>query len=488
MPQKPAIVWNDRRVTYRELDARANRAAWALRARGVDRDAPVAVALRNRPEFVEVALATARLGARLVPVSWRSTTDELDYLVRDSQAVLVVSERDARAADVGPTLHVGEDYERALSDQPATAVPGAAVPDGVATRMYTSGTTGRPKAIVRAAGGGPPVDTQRQGTFFLEFWGLASTDEVNLTCTPLHHAAGYGYLLQALACAQTVVLMERFDAEELLRLVEAQRVTYMNMVPTQFVRIAGLDAAVRSRYDLSSLRRVLHGSAPCPVAAKQAMFDLFGPVIWETYGGTEGLATVASPEDWLAHPGTVGRAATRLGIDVAILDDDGNPLPPGQPGLVYISPPGGLRFEYAGAREPTESAWHGDRFTLGDVGYLDDDGFLFLLDRQKDVIVTGGVNVYPAEVERVLAGHPSVSDVAVIGVPDEEWGESVLAVVVASTPVSADELVAHCREQLSSHKCPRTIDFVDELRVDPLGKVLKRDLRERYWQTAQRRI
>jgi long-chain acyl-CoA synthetase len=218
------------------------------------------------------------------------------------------------------------------------------------------------------------------------------------------------------------------------------------------------------------------------------MFDLFGPIIWETYGGMEGLATIGAPEDWLAHPGTVGRAATALGIDVVILDDAGDPAPPGVPGLVYIRPPANQRFEYAGAPESTESAWRDDLFTVGDIGYLDDEGFLFLVDRQKDVVITGGVNVYPAEVERVLASHPSVAECAVIGVPDDEWGESVIAVVVASAPVSADELLAHCQAQLSSYKCPRRIEFADELDVDPLGKVRKRELRERYWERTRRQI
>jgi long-chain acyl-CoA synthetase len=481
------LVWRERRLTYGELDARVNRAARALDALGVGPDAPVATVLGNRPEWLEVALASARVGARLVPASWRSTTDELDYLLRDSSAALLVRDPDARADDIGPTLHVGDDYERALaehSDEPL----GAPSPDLVAVRVYTSGTTGRPKAIVRADSGGQWTAGARPNSSLLQFWGLTGPDEVNLTCLPLHHGAGHGYPLQALACGQTVVLMERFDAEALLALVESERVTYMNMVPTQFVRIAALGPEVRERYDLSSMKRLLHGSAPCPVEAKHAMFDLFGPIIWETYGGMEGLATIGAPEDWLARPGTVGRAATALGIDIVVLDDDGNPVPPGVPGLVHIRPPAGQRFEYSGAPESTASVWRDDLFTVGDIGYLDDDGFLFLVDRQKDVVITGGVNVYPAEVERVLATHASVAECAVLGIPDDEWGESVLAVVVASAPVSADELLAHCQAQLSSYKCPRRIEFAEELEVDPLGKVRKRDLRDRYWQEARRQI
>lgn len=488
MPGKTALVWQTHRITFGELDRRVNQLARALGARGVGADAPVATVVANRPEWVEVALASARLGARLVPASWRSTTDELDYLLRDSGAVLLVTEPGARADDLGPTLHVGDEYERALAEQSDAPIPGATTPDFVATRVYTSGTTGRPKAIVRPASAGPWTHGARPNTSLLDFWGLTGADEVNLTCLPLHHGAGNGYALQALASAQTVVIMERFDAEALLRLIEAEGVTYMNMVPTQFVRIAALEPETRDRYDVSSMKRVLHGSAPCPIPAKQAMFDLFGPIIWETYGGMEGLATIGSPDDWLAHPGTVGRAATALGIEVVILDDDGNEVPAGVPGLVYMRPPSGQRFEYEGAPESTASAWRDDLFTVGDVGYLDEEGLLFLIDRQKDVVITGGVNVYPAEVERVLAEHPSVSDAAVIGVPDDEWGESVFAVVVTTAPVTADELLAHCREALASYKCPRAIEFVDELEVDPLGKVRKRGLRERYWRESERHI
>ena len=484
---RPPWSGTTRRVTYGELDRRVNQLARALE-RGVGPDAPVATVLGNRPEWVEVALASARLGARLVPASWRSTTDELDYLLRDSGAVLLVSEPGARADDLGPTLHVGDEYERALAEHSDAAIPGATTPDFVATRVYTSGTTGRPKAIVRPVSAGPWTHGARPNTSLLDFWGLTDADEVNLTCLPLHHGAGNGYALQALASAQTVVIMERFDAEALLRLIEAEGVTYMNMVPTQFVRIAALEPEARDRHDLSSMKRVLHGSAPCPIPAKQAMFDLFGPIIWETYGGMEGLATIGSPDDWLAHPGTVGRAATALGIEVVILDDDGNEVPAGVPGLVYMRPPSGQRFEYEGAPESTASAWRDDLFTVGDIGYLDEEGLLFLIDRQKDVVITGGVNVYPAEVERVLASHPSVSDAAVIGVPDDEWGESVIAFVVTTEPVSADDLLAHCREALASYKCPRAIEFVDELQVDPLGKVLKRELRDRYWHASQRHI
>ena len=218
----------------------------------------------------------------------------------------------------------------------------------------------------------------------------------------------------------------------------------------------------------------------CAIDAKQAMFDLFGPIIWETYGGTEGLATVASPDEWLARPGTVGRAVAAMGTDVVILDERGEPLPAGEAGLVYVSTPPQGRFHYHQAPDATAAAWRGSWFTLGDVGYLDADGFLFLVDRSKDMIITGGENVYPAETERVLAAHPAVSQAAVIGVPDPEWGESVLAVVVATAPVTGDELIAHCRARLASHKCPRAVDLVPELPLDPLGKVRKRELRNRY--------
>jgi long-chain acyl-CoA synthetase len=284
--------------------------------------------------------------------------------------------------------------------------------------------------------------------------------------------------------------MERFDAEGALRLVERHRVTTTHMVPTQFHRLLLLPEEVRRRYDTSSLRHVLHAAAPCPVDVKRRMLEWWGPVIYEYYGATEGGGTLVGPEEWLARPGTVGRAWGG-GAEVRILDDEGKELPPGEIGTVYLKVLQDFRYE--GDPEKTRASRRGDFFTVGDVGYLDADGYLFLCDRKIDMIISGGVNVYPAEVEAALFAHPKVGDAAVFGIPDPEWGERVLAVIepapgVAPGPELAAELLDFCRSRLAHYKCPRSVEFSAALPRDPNGKLYKRRLRDPYWEGRERRI
>jgi long-chain acyl-CoA synthetase len=291
----------------------------------------------------------------------------------------------------------------------------------------------------------------------------------------------------ALNVGQGLVIMPRFDPEEALRLIEEHRVTTAYMVPTQFVRLLRLPEDVRRRYDLSSLQSVVHSAAPCPLEVKRQLFAWLGPVVWETYGGMEAPATIAKPHRWLEKPGTVGRAIK--GMRISILDDEGMELPAGEVGNVYLRPDGGGRFEYDGDGETTRSVYRGDAFTLGDMGYLDDDGYLFLCDRAKDLIITGGVNVYPAEVEGVLSTHPAVGDVAVIGVPDDEWGEQIKAVVelvagIEPSQALADGLIRYCRDRLAHYKCPRSVDFRENLPRTDTGKLSKRVIREEFRATA----
>jgi long-chain acyl-CoA synthetase len=315
--------------------------------------------------------------------------------------------------------------------------------------------------------------------------GLTSPDEVHLACGPLYHTAPRAFASYALLLGQTLVLVRSFDAAECLQLIERKRVTWTHMVPINFVRILALQNPHAS--DLSSMKRVLHAAAPCPVEVKRRIIDLFPTeTVWEYYGMTEGLATMISPGEWLEKPGSVGRAAP--GIEVHILDEDGRELPPGQVGLVYVTPMAGVRFSYAGAPEKTEEAWRGELYTVGDMGRLDDDGYLFLTDRKQDLIISGGANVYPAEVEAVLYAHPAVGDCAVIGVPDPEWGEQVKAIVEPRGEVTAEELIAFCRTNLAHDKCAKSVDFVDALPRDPNGKVRKRELRDRYWAAKGRKI
>jgi long-chain acyl-CoA synthetase len=257
------------------------------------------------------------------------------------------------------------------------------------------------------------------------------------------------------------------------------------MVPINFVRILKLPEAVRRRYDLSSVRRVLHAAAPCPVDVKRAIMEVFPTgTVYEYYGATEGLATVCPADEWLAKPGTVGRAAP--GVEVRVYDDDGNQVPPGDVGTVYFSPM--MRFSYAGAPQKTQEAWRGDFFTAGDMGYLDEDGYLFLTDRKIDLIISGGANVYPAEVEAVLIMHTAVADVAVFGIPDAEWGERVHAVIELCAPAAESDIVAFCRERLAHYKCPTSVEIVEDLPRDPNGKIRKRLLRGRHWNEAERKI
>jgi long-chain acyl-CoA synthetase len=468
VPRKDAVVWGNERVAYGDLDRRANQAAHALRRRGIAPGDRVAIAFRNRPEFFEAAEAVARAGTTTVPVSWRFKADEIRYMVSDSRAALLLYEPGIESEVTGLpawSLHDYRDARDAEADTPLDDVGDFEVPEA---EVYTSGTTGRPKAVERTMAR-PPVN-------FLALWGLDDRDQVHLCCAPVYHSQPRAFAQFALGCGHTVVLMEHFDAEEFLRLVEAEHVTWVSMAPVHFVRILALPLDARTRYDLSSLRLVLHSAAPCPVDVKRGVIDLFPDgTVWELYGGTEALFTMVSPDEWLQKPGTVGRAGP--GITIKILDDDGHELPPNAIGTVYASQP---RFSYRGAPEATAESWRGDLFTLGEMGSVDEEGFLFLADRKKDMIVTGGSNVYSAEVEAVLITHAAVADVAVIGVPDPEFGESVKAIVELARTVEADELIAWCRARLAHYKCPRSVDFVDVLPRDPNGKVRKRELRRAF--------
>ena len=479
-PDKPAIVTAESRVTFAELDARANRVSRALRTAGVKPGDRIGCALKNRIEFFEVTFGAARAGAELVPISWRAKDDEVSYLLEDSKARLLVAEEDISAGV--PVLRLGE-YEGALqaeSDEPLPDAPAIAPPS---IRFYTSGTTGRPKAVERARA---TVDTylaaarEHLGIFQVE-----RPDAVHLCCGPLYHSAPLGFSDYALLMGQTVVLMERFDPEEFLRLIDAHRATWSMMVPIHFVRLLALPEEVRARYNIGSMRRIIHAAAPCPPDVKRGIIEMFGDdVVWEFYGMTEGRATVITAEEWLRKPGSVGRPMP--GARVKILDDAGSEQPPGETGLIYVSTGG--RFTYAGAPRKTAEVWNGDFFSVGDMGYMDADGYLFLTDRHQDMIISGGSNVYPAEVEAVLHLHPAVADVAVIGIPDPEWGEAVKAIVEPRAPVEPSELIEFCRARLAHYKCPRTVDLVEQLPREPNGKVRKRELRAPYWEGRATKI
>jgi long-chain acyl-CoA synthetase len=482
---KPAIVVGDRVRTYGELEERTNRLAHVLIGHGVDPLDRVAVMLPNGAEFLEAGLGAAKAAAELVPINRHLKRDEVAWILADSGAKVLVADATyddvvRGALDAAPEcalILVGSgdagDYDALL----AKAAPERPSRDGFAAPeyfFYTSGTTGRPRGVERdpPAVGRPPAVLP-----VAMMWGLTG-DDTYLVASPLYHAT-CAYAFTHLYLGSTVVCPPRWDAAEWLRLVEKHRVTVGFVTPAHLIRILEVPEAERDARDLSSLRLLLHAAAPCPVAVKQKALAAFPPPteIWEFYGASEGGATRISPQEWLEHPGSVGTPWP--GTEVLILDGAGTPQPTGETGIIYIRPPAQLsRFRYHRDRDKTAGAWRDDAFTVGDMGHLDDDGYLYITDRVSDMILRGGVNVYPAEIEQCLYTHPAVVDCAVLGVPDERSGEAILALVETRSDVTPEQLVEHCRAHLADYKCPQCFELVDELPRDPNGKVLKRRLRE----------
>ncbi|MEU4329209.1 acyl-CoA synthetase [Nonomuraea dietziae] len=492
-PDKPAVIMagSGQVVTYRELEEESNRLAHLFRSAGLKPGDHIAFMLENHPLFLVIAWAAQRSGLYYTAISSRLRSEELNYIVENCEARIFISS--AGLAEVATTVSAPgverrlmldgvaegfESYEKAVEGLPATPIEDECQGSDM---LYSSGTTGRPKGV-KPTLSQAPLDTPGPLLQLIQFLFAPSDDSVYLSPAPLYHAAPLRYCLQFQRLGATVVVMERFDAAEYLALVERYRVTHSQLVPTMFIKMLKLPS--RNDYDLSSLKCAIHAAAPCPVPVKEQMLDWWGPIIHEYYAGTEGNGFLyAGPADWLAHKGTVGRPL--LGV-VHILDEEGDELPPGERGTVYFSD--GPRFEYHGDPDKTRSAqdprgrgWT----TLGDIGYLDEDGFLYLTDRRSYMIISGGVNIYPQEAENVLSVHPKVADVAVFGVPDEEMGEQVKAVVQPADPAEAGpaleaELIEYCRERLAPYKCPKSVDFRDELPRHPTGKLYKRLLREEY--------
>lgn len=477
VPEREAIVCGDRRVTFGELNADANRWTQFFAESGVGHGDRVAVMLGNRPEVFSAWVGAARLGALVVPVSYRFTVAEVAYILADSQAAAFVYEDEAlgrEAVEGVETLrgwvNVDDPAWRLLPAQPASQ---EFLGSPIIFMNYTSGTTGKPKGIARPLPMPAPEDMAPQP--FTELWGW-TPDDVHLLCGPAYHTAPGNYALAHLLEGARVVVMPRFDAETCLELIQTERVTTSHMVPANFVRILEVDWA---KYDRSSVRKILHAAAPCPIPVKRKIMEVFPPgSIWEYFGMSEGFVSLISPSDWLSKPGSVG--APMPGISVKILDEDGAELPPGEVGYIYVSALSGFRFEYHNAADKTAATWRGDFYTVGDLGSVDVDGFLSIADRRVDLVISGGVNIYPAELEGVLADHPDVVDSAVFGLPDEKMGQRVHALVELRPGVSTTEetLLAFMGEHLAKFKLPRSIELIDELPREPSGKVLKRQLRE----------
>ena len=494
-PAKPAYIMagSGETVSYGALEAGSNRFAHLFRALGAGSGGHIAFLLENRCGFFEICWGAQRAGLRYTPISLRLRPSEIAHIVIDSgaQALIVSNHLADQAAALAPLLPASikrlsiggalpgyETCEGLLAGFPASPI---ADQQAGTAMIYSSGTTGPPKGVKRAIGGGA-YDSPEPG--FLLFKGLYKfgEDTVYLSPAPLYHAAPLIYSMGTMRCGGTVVVMEHFDALGALELIERYRVTHSQWVPTMFVRMLKLEAAQRRARDLSSHRVAIHASAPCPVSVKEEMIKWWGPVLYEFYAGTEGNGICSiGPQEWLEHPGSVGRAM--IG-ELRIVREDGQLAKPGEAGTVYFA--NGVPFVYHNDPERTREA-HNDAgwSTLGDVGHLDEAGYLYLSDRKSDLIITGGINVYPQEAENVLITHPSVVDAAVFGIPNAEYGEEVKAVVqptdmALAGPALAQELIACCRASIADYKCPRSVDFSAQLPRDPAGKLYRRVLRDQY--------
>ena len=481
-------------VSFAQLDARANQVAQVLRQCGVGPGDHVALLMRNHRRLLEACFGADRAGVYYTTISTRLLADEIAYIVRDSGArVLVVSdELEALVTTLQPLLPPGlrcfmvgepmpgfEPWEAVVDGAPS--IPIADPAQGL-DMLYSSGTTGRPKGVKWPMPAAPAGGLTMLVSLLAPLFGY-SREVRYLSPAPLYHAAPLRHSMTVIKLGGTVFVMQQFDAERALQWIEQHRITHSQWVPTMFVRMLKLPDAVRQRHDLSSLQMAVHAAAPCPVEVKQRMLAWWGPIVHEYYAGTEnnGFCSI-TPQEWLAHPGSVGRATQGV---LHICDDEGRELPAGQTGLVYFAD--GPQFEYHHDPQRTAQTRNTQGWsTLGDIGRVDADGYLYLVDRKAFMIISGGVNIYPQEAEAVLIGHPKVADVAVIGVPHDELGEAVKAVVQLLNPAEAGpameaELLAWCRERLALFKCPRSIDFDAQLPRHPTGKLYKQQVRQRYW-------
>ncbi|MDA1075960.1 MAG: AMP-binding protein [Proteobacteria bacterium] len=497
-PDAMAVISDYGNRTFTEVNANANRLVRRLREAGIGAGDSVAVALKNRPEFVEVLAAAARSGIRFTPINFHLKGEEIGYVVDNCEAKAFIAdatlgpapiEAAAQASNLRLKLSCGGviagfgDFNQEIQSLDSHNISN---PSLGSRMLYTSGTTGRPKGVYR-----------KERTPEAPQWGdtpgaYRPGQDMDLCTGPGYHAAPLLIdIVQPLTSGVGVVMMDRWDAEATLRLIHEHKITHTHMVATMFHRLLQLSEETRAAYDLSSLRFVIHGAAPCPVHVKQKIIEWFGPVVWEYYAATEGGGGfLIGSQEWLTKPGTVGKPGPEF--DNKILNDAGDEVATGEVGTIYMRAPETGRFEYYKDSKKTSGSYRGDYFTLGDLGYFDDEGYLFLTGRSAELIISGGVNIYPQEVDSELLKHPAVQDVCTIGIPNEEWSEEVRSVVQLKddyTPSEAltDELIQWVRDRLAGFKCPRSIDYVDQLPRSEAGKIQRRVVREPYWAGQDRR-
>ena len=510
-PDAIALVDEDGEISWRDFNARVNRLIRALRVAGIQHGDRIAIYAGNSRGYFEVMAAAHHAGISYVPVNWHFTADELAYVLRDAGACALITDARFAAVAAQALAQAGETVAARLrACMGPVAAPGWTPLDSLITAQmddseppaqsiggpmfYTSGTTGKPKGVVRTQAG-PPPPIESLTTFasgITTMLGLPA-DGVTLLAGPVYHSAQWSFAFAPMLAGSRVVMTHRFDAAQTLALIDAHAVTNVHLVPTQFLRLLRLDAAVRAAFSGRSLLRVWHGAAPCPAQTKREMIDWWGPCLHEYYGSTEGavVSGISSPE-WLERPGSVGRVIGA--VEVQIVRDDGTLAEVGEQGAIYLRNRRPIGLAYHNDPDKTEAAHREPGlFTTGDVGWMDAQGYLYLTDRKIDMIISGGVNIYPAEIEGVLAADPAVHEVAVIGVPDAEFGEAVKALVElapgwAATEATRDRLVALCREKLAGYKLPRSIEFRSNLPRTETGKLQKRLLRDPYWEGTGRRI
>ncbi|MGH9170420.1 MAG: acyl-CoA synthetase [Acidimicrobiales bacterium] len=508
-PDLVAVVDADgTEITAGEMLARCNQLVHALRKLGVNEGDAVAVVLPNCADFYTVYLAALQAGYYLVPINHHLVGPEIAYILQNCEAKALVAHEQFLDISIAAAKEAGLEPARCYAVGTKEAVEGwqplTTLIDGEPTTApenrkagavmnYTSGTTGRPKGIRRPLSGITPEQAGLGLGGILMLFGIQPRDDnVHLVGSPLYHTAVLVFSGAALHFGHTVVIMDKWSPEGMLARIETHKVTHSHMVPTQFRRLLAMPEAARLGYDLSSMRHMIHAAAPCPVEVKRRMIEWWGATVDEYYAASEGGGTVVTADDWMKRPGTVGKAWPIS--EVAILGEDGQAVGPGEIGTVYMSMPG-ADFQYHKDPDKTAANRVGKYFTVGDLGYLDEEGFLFLCDRKIDMIIWGGTNIYPAEIEGELVSHPKVMDAAVFGIPDEEWGEQIKAVIEPIDDVEPPpgpeleaELFAYCNERLAKFKVPKSIEFVAELPRDPNGKLMKRRLRDPYWEGHDRAI